>query len=630
MSANNALQLTSIDFDGIKSDLKTFLSNQTDLGDYNYESSTMQIMLNLLAYNTYKNAFYLNMVGNEMFLDSAQVRNNVVSRAKMLGYTPRSSQGSTATIKLTVTPDDTPNNITIPALTQFVSTIDGIQYVYVNPEARVINANSSGAYSANLDITEGRPFTYRFDVSDASPVRYVIPNQNVDTRSISVKVQESSSNTSQTTWINATDFTAVTGNTYAFFINENDDGKYEIKFGDNAVGKGLTNGNIVVADYRICSGTLTQGANTFATPTSIDGYSNINVQTVIAATGGSEQESIASVKFNAPRNYQAQNRAVTTGDYEALIRNNFGDIGAVSVWGGQENNPPTYGKVFLSVKPNTGFFVSQTRKNDIETYLANKNVLSITPEVVDPTYKFIVPTVRVRYNPNITSSTAGAIVSTIGNKLIQYELSDLVSFSKDYVSSELIRQIYPANEAISSIEIDLKMMKNFIPITTSPTTYNIPFNSSLLNISGGITLSVTPQAHTGRGLTITSSAFTYESNIASYFDDDGFGNVRVYYFDESNIRIYTNKTAGTVDYDTGLVTLNQIIISGYQGAALQIYAVPREGTISSIRNQILAITEASISLYDTKLKRITSSTSNVSTQGSSATVVGSGVISTVF
>lgn len=630
MSANNALQLTSIDFDGIKSDLKTFLSNQTDLGDYNYESSTMQILLNLLAYNTYKNAFYLNMVGNEMFLDSAQVRNNVVSRAKMLGYTPRSSQGSTATIKLTVTPDDTPNNITIPALTQFVSTIDGIQYVYVNPEARVINANSSGAYSANLDITEGRPFTYRFDVSDASPVRYVIPNQNVDTRSISVKVQESSSNTSQTTWINATDFTAVTGNTYAFFINENDDGKYEIKFGDNAVGKGLTNGNIVVADYRICSGTLTQGANTFATPTSIDGYSNINVQTVTAATGGSEQESIASVKFNAPRNYQAQNRAVTTGDYEALIRNNFGDIGAVSVWGGQENNPPTYGKVFLSVKPNTGFFVSQTRKNDIETYLANKNVLSITPEVVDPTYKFIVPTVRVRYNPNITSSTAGAIVSTIGNKLIQYELSDLVSFSKDYVSSELIRQIYPANEAISSIEIDLKMMKNFIPITTAPTTYNIPFNSSLLNISGGITLSVTPQAHTGRGLTITSSAFTYESNIASYFDDDGFGNVRVYYFDESNIRIYTNKTAGTVDYDTGLVTLNQIIISGYQGAALQIYAVPREGTISSIRNQILAITEASISLYDTKLKRITSSTSNVSTQGSSATVVGSGVISTVF
>ena len=630
MSANNALQLTSIDFDGIKSDLKTFLSNQTELGDYNYESSTMQILLNLLAYNTYKNAFYLNMVGNEMFLDSAQIRNNVVSRAKMLGYTPLSAQGSTATVNITIVPSDTPDNITIPALTQFNSTIDGIQYVYVNPEAKVINANSSGVYSTNLDITEGRPFTYRFDVSDASPVRYVIPNQNVDTRSISVKVQESSSNTSLTTWVNATDFTAVTGNTYAYFINENVDGKYEIKFGDNAVGKGLINGNIVVADYRICSGALTQGANTFTTPTSIDGYSNIAVQIVSAAAGGAEQESIASVKFNAPRNYQAQNRAVTTGDYDALIRNNFGDVGAVSVWGGQENDPPTYGKVFISVKPNTGFFISQARKTDITNYLSSKNVLSITPEVVDPTYKFVVPTVRIRYNPNITSSTAGAIVSTIGNKLVQYELSDLVSFSKDYVSSELIRQIYPSNEAISSIEIDLKMMKNFIPVTTAPTTYNIPFNNSLLNISGGITLSVTPQAHTGRGLTITSSAFTYESNIASYFDDDGFGNVRVYYFDESNIRIYTNKTAGTVDYDTGLVTLNQIIISGYQGTALQIYAVPREGTIASIRNQILAITEASISLYDTKLKRITSSTSNVSTQGSSATVVGSGVISTVF
>jgi len=184
MSANNALQLTSIDFDGIKNDLKAFLSNQTELGDYNYESSTMQIMLNLLAYNTYKNSFYLNMVGNEMFLDSAQIRNNVVSRAKMLGYTPRSAQGPTATVKLTITPGDTPDNITIPADTQFTTTVDGVNYVYVNPAAAVINANASGIYSTNLEITEGSPFTYRFTVDSGTPIRYVIPNENVDTRSL--------------------------------------------------------------------------------------------------------------------------------------------------------------------------------------------------------------------------------------------------------------------------------------------------------------------------------------------------------------------------------------------------------------------------------------------------------------
>jgi len=630
MAANNALQLTSIDFDGIKNDLKTFLSNQTELGDYNYEGSTMQILLNLLAYNTYKNSFYLNMVGNEMFLDSAQIRNNVVSRAKMLNYTPRSAQGPTATVQVTITPIDSPDSITIPADTQFTTTIDGVNYLYVNPDAAVVNANPSGVYSTNLSITEGRPFTYRFTVSTASPIRYIIPNENVDTRSIKVRVQESTSNTTQTTWNNASDYTAIAGNTQSYFINENEDGKYELKFGDNVVGKRLNDGNIVVASYRVCNGTATQGANTFVAPNSIGGYSNITLKTAASAAGGAEQESIASIKFNAPKNYQAQNRAVTTGDYTTLIKNNFGDIGAVSVWGGQENDPPIYGKAFISVKPKTGFFISQTRKDDIQTFLANKNVMSISPELTDPTYKFVVPTLDVKYNPDLTTSTAGAIVSTIGNRVIQYELADLVAFGREYASSELIRDVYTANESISSMEITLKMMKNFIPVTTGPTTYRIPFNDPLLNVTGGVVLRIPPTSHPGRGLTISSSKFTYQGQASSYLDDDGFGNVRIYYIDESNVRVYTNRTAGTVNYNTGLVILNQVTITGYDGAALKVYAVPRFDNITSVRNQILAITEAKINLYDTKLKRVTSSTSNVSTQGSSATVVGSGVISTVF
>ena len=610
MPANNALQLTSIDFDGIKNDLKAFLSNQTELGDYNYESSTMQILLNLLAYNTYKNSFYLNMVGNEMFLDSAQIRNNVVSRAKMLGYTPRSAQGPTATVQLTITPGDTPDTITIPADTQFTTTVDGVNYVYVNPSAAVVNANALGVYSTNLSITEGRPFTYRFTVSSASPVRYILPNDNVDTRSIVVRVQESVSNTASSTWINADDITAVAGNTSAYFIDEKEDGRYEIKFGDNNVGKGLNDGNIVVASYRICNGTATQGANTFTVPGAISGYSNISIQAVTAAAGGAEQESIASIKFNAPRNYQAQNRAVTSGDYETLIKNNFGDIGAVSAWGGQENEPPTYGKVFISVKPKSGFFISQTRKDDIDSFLENKNVMSITPELVDPTYKFIVPTIDVKYNPNLTTSTAGSVVDAIANRVIQYELNDLASFGKEYASSELIKDIYTANESISSIEITLRMMKNFIPVTTAESTYRIPFNDSLLNI--------------------TSSSFTYQGRSNSYFDDDGFGALRIYYFDESSVRIYVNRIAGIVDYSAGLVTISQVLITDYEGSSLKIYAVPSHDSITSIRNQILAITETKINLYDTNLKRITSSASNISTQGSNATAVGSGVISTVF
>jgi hypothetical protein len=247
MSANNALQLTNLDFDGIKNDLKSFLSNQTELGDYNYEGSTMQILLNLLAYNTYKNAFYLNMVGNEMFLDSAQIRDNVVSRAKMIGYTPRSAAGPTATVQLTVTPGDSPTTITIASGTNFITTIDGVQYVYTNPQTAVVNANSSGVYSTNLQIKEGRPFIYRFTVNSASPVRYVLPNDNVDTSTISVTVQESSSNNTTTAWTRSTDLASITSNSYAYFIDENSEGRYEIKFGDGVVSRGLNDGNIVAA-----------------------------------------------------------------------------------------------------------------------------------------------------------------------------------------------------------------------------------------------------------------------------------------------------------------------------------------------------------------------------------------------
>jgi len=629
MAANNTLQLTSIDFDGIKNDLKIFLSNQTELGDFNYESSTMQILLNLLAYNTYKNSFYLNMVGNEMFLDSAQIRDSVVSRAKMIGYTPRSARGPLALVQVNIVPTGTPDTITIARGTRFNAIIDNVEYVFTNPETAVVNANSQGVYSTNLIIKEGRPFVFTFAEDSQTPVDYIIPNNNVDTSSISVRVFESASNSSFTTWNNATDITAVTSNTNVYFLDESDEGKYRLTFGDNIIGRALNDGNLVEVSYVVCNGTAAQGARAF-TVSSIDGFSNISLQTVEPASGGSEQESITSIKFNAPRTLQAQNRAVTAGDYETIIKNNFGDIGAVSVWGGQDNIPQTFGKVFISVKPTAGFFVSQTIKDQIQSFLTNKTVLSITPEIVDPTFKFVVPTINVKYNPNLTSSSAGAIVSRIGDVVVQYELAELVVFGKEFVSSELIRNIYTANEAISSIEIDLRLMKNFIPNTTRQTTYRIPFNDPLLNVTGGAVLRVPPQSHPGRGLTIDSSEFTFQGQEDSYFDDDGFGNVRIYYIDQSQVRIYTNRLAGTVDYNTGLVILNQLLISDFEGDALEIFAVPRFKDIRSERNQILSITQAKINLFDTKQKRITSSTANVSTQGSQSTVVGSGVISTVF
>jgi hypothetical protein len=413
-------------------------------------------------------------------------------------------------------------------------------------------------------------------------------------------------------------------------VDENSEGRYEIKFGDGVVSRSLNDGNIVAASYSVCNGTESNGANTFSTPSSIDGYTSISLQTVSAASGGAEQESIPSIKFNAPRSFQAQNRAVTYKDYEILVATEYSDLQTVSVWGGEDNSPPIYGKVYVSVKPRTGFYVSEERKDSIRNFLSEKNTLSITPEIVDPTYLFVVPTVDVKYNPNLTTSTAGQIADGIGNAIIQYEATELGVFGSDFIGSEITQKIYAVNDSLSSIKIGLKLMKNFVPTTTARATYQIPFNTSLLNVTGTAILRISPQAHPGRGLTVSSSSFTFQDQANSFFDDDGFGNLRIYYVDQSGVRVYTNRLAGTVNYATGLVTITNVRITAYVGDAINIYVDPDDVDVATVRNQILTITESTVNVYDSNLKKITATASNIGTQGSTTTVTGSGIQSTVF
>ena len=290
MAANNVLQLSGINFDDIKDNLKNFLSSQKELEDYNYDSSTMQILLNLLAYNTYQNNFYLNMVANEMFLDSAQIRANIVSRAKMLGYTPLSSKGATATIQVTITPDDSPTTITINENTQFRSQIDGKNYIFVNPDAKVINADSSGVFSTNLTVKEGLPLTHKFNVDSDDEKRFIIPNDNVDTNSIKVTVQESAANSNVILYSNAIDLTQVGADTAAYFLNENEEGRYELLFGDGVLGKKLFNGNVINVSYRVTNGPDADSASTFTAISTVGGYSTVSVAVNTAAEGGADRE----------------------------------------------------------------------------------------------------------------------------------------------------------------------------------------------------------------------------------------------------------------------------------------------------------------------------------------------------
>ena len=617
MPANNALLLSDINFDDIKSNLKTFLSNQTEIGDYDYESSTMQTLLNLLSYNTYMNSYYLNMVGNEMFLDSAQIRSNIVSRAKMLNYTPRSAQGPTATVQVVITPTDTPDFITLPKDTKFRTTVDGTQYVFVATDTTTINADS-GIYSTNINITEGRPFTFRYTVSSLNPVRYIIPADNIDTRSVVVKVQNSSTDDTITTFNNAENLTTVTATTDAYFLKENEDGRYEIEFGDNILGKALNDGNIVIIEYRTCNGTAAQGANNFTSVDSIDGYSNVTVNHVSRAQGGGDKESVQSIKFNAPKNYEAQGRAVTRRDYETIVKNQFADIQTVSVWGGEDNNPPIYGRVYISVKPFSGTLLAEDRKQTIADYLIDRNVLTIEPQIVDPTYLYVKPSLTVKYNPDLTTLTPGQISTAITNAINNYETNNLGLFGQNYINSQLIRDVYKVNSSITSIQTDVKMEKLFKPNTSVLTKYTINFNNALFN------------PHAGHKYAISSSKFTYNGEANSYFDDDGNGNLRVYTPTSTGTRTYINLNVGSVNYLTGVVTINDLLITAYEGNAIAVTADPDKADVDGLRNQLLLIKDATISLFDTNLQSTVSTISSINTEGTTTTIPETGVITTVY
>ena len=344
-AANSTIRVTDLNFNTIKSNLKAFLRGKPQFTDYDFEGSALSNLIDLLSYNTYYNAVYTNMVGNEMFLDSAQIRNNVVARAKMLGYTPTSARGSSAVLDVTITPSTNVTSVTIAANTLFTSTIDGIQYKFTTPEAYVL-LQSTGYTSNTIVIKEGEPLQERFtrDTSSSSQ-RFILSNPSIDTTSIKVQVQTGGSNTTLRTFTEASNLVDVQANSQVYFVQENEDGKYELLFGDNILGKALDDGNIVIANYRVVNGSTTNGANNFVAPAALGGQASFTVAVANSASGGANAESVPSIKFNAPKSFQRQNRAVIKNDYARTILAEAPDIQAVSVWGGEDNDPPIYGKV---------------------------------------------------------------------------------------------------------------------------------------------------------------------------------------------------------------------------------------------------------------------------------------------
>lgn len=604
MAANSAITVAGLDFDTIRLNLRNFLAGKPDFSDFDFEDSAIGTLLDLLAYNTYYTAFYVNMAANEGFLDTAQIYDNVVSRAKMLGYLPNSVRGPTANVKITFTTpaNSTFRTINIAKNTLFRSVVNGVSYTFATPRSFPIYANSSNRFSGFIQITEGVPLTHRFLFSAAN-TSFVLPNANTDTSSITVSVT-TSGNTQ--TFIEASDLKVVNSSSRVYFIEPDRNKLYKISFGDGTLGFKPSFNSTVTVSYRVSNGTRANGANNFTAVGTVGGQSGLTLNTVERATGGSEIESIESIRFNAPRLYETQNRAVTQDDYRRIILRDNPDLSAVNIWGGEENDPPIFGKVFATVKPKVGTLISASRKEKIKTDIKKFNVQSIDVEITDPTFLYIVPTVTVRYDPALTNSQPSEIAVQIANKIIEYESTNLNRFEGKFRFSRFLDSIDFANPSIVTSSAKIDAQKKFKPILTAQNTYRLTFNRAIYHPSDGY-------------FTATSSSSFTLDGFNSYFDDDGFGNIRVYYISQGN-RNYTRQIIGSINYKTGLVVLNSFNPSAVENEEIDFRVQLDDYNISPIRNQILLLAGSKITLINDNTGSIDAVLDTVNTLGNTTTI----------
>jgi hypothetical protein len=482
--ANSNIQMTDLDFNNIKNSLKTYLQSQDTLKDYNYEGSALSTLLDVLAYNTQYNSFYLNQVANEMFLDTAIQRGSVVSQAKVLGYVPKSAIAPSAEVNLTFT-GVTDGSLTLPKFTTFMSeAIDGVNYNFVTTNSETVNVSGGTAAFENVTLKQGIPASVSYTVNSITNPSYTfeIPETNVDTTTISVVVQQSSTNAASQIYNLASNYLALNETDAVYFLQESITGTYEIYFGDGLLGKLLSDGNIVYISYIVTQGSTSAGANNFVLMDSVSGYSTYTLTPVVEASQGGTKESISSIKFQAPKAYAAQSRAVSKNDYiTAVQQNTLGySFDAVNVWGGEENNPPVYGQVFIALKPAGAYNLTTTQKQRIISEVIKPiSVLTVTPTIVDPDYTYIKLTVNVVYDTSKTTQTAAQIEAGVKAAIRNFGTTTLNTFNSTFNSYDLLTTIQNYNNSIVTSEYKLQLQKKFLPNLINSTTYNLNFNTPL-------------------------------------------------------------------------------------------------------------------------------------------------------
>ena len=586
------LDISELDFDAVKANLKTYLSSQTEFSDYDFEGSGMSVLLDVLAYNTHYLGYNANMLANEMFLDSADLRSSVVSLAKAVGYTPTSATSSTADVKVVVN-NATGSSLTMTRGTKFTTTVNSQSYTFVN-NADVSISPVDGVYTfSSVTLYEGSLLTFKYTVDTTdTEQRFIIPNDNTDTTTLTVKIQNSSSDSTTAVYKKATGITELDDTSKVFFLQEIENQKFEVYFGDGVLGKSLEDGNIVILEYVVTNRDAANGASTFALSGNVGGFSDVTITTNSNASGGTGPESISSIKYNAPRDYSAQDRAVTADDYKTLVKSLYANAQAVQVWGGEDHSTPNYGKVYISIKAKSGANLTVATKESIVTSLKRYAVASVTPTIIDPETTYLTLVSNFKYNSSLTTKDVTTLQTNVLSTISTYNTDTLQNFTGMFRHSALGKNIDATDTSILSNVTTVKMYKNFTPTLNSAIQYTISYNNAFYNphsehnkTAGGIVSS------TGFKINDDSSANEH------FLDDDGAGIIRAYYL-VSGTRTYTDSTYGTINYTTGEIILTAAhltSISNVDGATstvVRVFVIPNSNDIVPVRNQVLQIDTA--------------------------------------
>lgn len=588
MAINKRIPTTDLDFDEIKTNLKTFLQGQSEFADYDFDGSALSVILDVLAYNTHYNALYKNLAVNESFLDSASKRSSVVSRAKEIGYIPRSAKSAEAVIDVVVSnTTSTPTSLIIPAYSPFNTSIDGVTYTFYTLEDVItIKDSLTSTYTfSDVTIKEGTPLTFKYVVSEGQ--KYIIPNNNVDLATLKVRVQDNTTGV-YTTFYNQENIINLTGTDAVYFVKEIDGEFYELQFGNDVIGKGLANGNIVHLSYIVCNKDLPNGAKTFSYQGSTLLGGIVSTVTTIAAYNGSDIEGIESIRFNAPRAYSTQNRAVTVDDYKSIIYANYPTAESINVWGGEDNDPPVYGKVYICIKPLNAQILTQTEKDYVKReILKKKNVVSITPELLDASYINLELNVTAYYNPRLTVRSAEQLKTLVYSTITNYNDTYLNKFDGIFRYSKLSSLIDSTEDSIVSNIMTIKSHREV------EVKYNLA-SEYLVNTANPIYHSGVPEN------SVLSTGFYIPNNENIMYLEDlptpnaRTGVFRMFYY------VGTNKTylrnLGTIDYDKGILFIPELTIVGLSTSVFEFIIKGQSNDVVSIRNQLVLIPPENITV----------------------------------